>query len=585
MGRIFVTFTLLFLGIVVIAPIATMTVRSLRIDYVETRAGERLIGQVKSSDDVAVAIRVHGESVTKSIPRAEVLREGRIWSLRQYDGLLTEPGRQAMLAATLLLAGASALIALIIGLPIGLLLGITDLPGRRALELASVLPLVLPPILLAIATYHDLVALRPVFLRAVVVFGLSLWPLVSLFTARAVRATGAEAIDAARVQARPREVLLRIALRPALPGAVAGALLAFAFVVSDFAVPDFLGVTTAKNTIRVYANAVFSAWQNDGDAGAATAVGMPATLLSIAAFSIVLLVERRRRGAATVGGAYREPEPVPLGGARIPALLLVVVVLLASLGWPMVRHLETAAGANFGNEVARAGATTRVVDTETGKPASLWEGMRRGVRHLGIGESTLNSLSLAAGGALLATLLALLLVEAGRGRPRLDRILTVVAFLPVAVPPMAFAVGWVTLFGNRFANQVHAPMLLLGARLLPFAAFALRAARARIDEDLLAAGAVAGLSPLRRALRITLPLIAPGVLLGLLLAFLFGLREVDAIVFTRQGGETLPVQLYNMIHFGYDVQVAGLSILWTGGVVLLLVIAALLAGGRFRSLP
>ena len=128
-------------------------------------------------------------------------------------------------------------------------------------------------------------------------------------------------------------------------------------------------------------------------------------------------------------------------------------------------------------------------------------------------------------------------------------------------------------------------ILLLAARLLPFATFAVRSARSRVDEHMIHAAAVAGLPPTERLFRVTIPLIGSGAALGLLLAFLFGLREVDALIFTRSGGETIPVQLYNMIHYGFDVQVAGLSLLWTAGVALLLGAIGLLAGARFRLLP
>ena len=114
---------------------------------------------------------------------------------------------------------------------------------------------------------------------------------------------------------------------------------------------------------------------------------------------------------------------------------------------------------------------------------------------------------------------------------------------------------------------------------------AVRAARARVEPELLDAAALAGLPPLTRALRVTLPLVAPGAALGFLLAFLFGLREVDAVVFTRTGAETFPVQLYNMIHYGFDVQVAALSLLWTGAVGLFLLGIVFLTGSRFRLLP
>jgi iron(III) transport system permease protein len=581
-GRIVVTLALALLALLVVAPVVTMAVQSVRVDVVDTVGGERYLGQIRDTDAKGVTVRVHGETTSRYVKRADVVREGRAFSLVNYRSLFGG-GQRNMLLATLALAGASALVALVIGLPLGLLFAATDLPGRRFLEPLAVLPLVLPPILFAIATYHDLLDIAgPEFLRAAYVFGLTLFPLVSLFVARAVRATGADALDAARVQTTPFDALLKVALGPALPGAATGALLVFVFVVADFAVPDFLGVTTAKNTITVYANAVFRYW-TDMDIGMATAAGMPPTLCAFAAFAAVLWVEAKR-DAATLGSSFRTLEPLPLGRARILLLVLVIVVLLAALVWPAVRHLETAGGAHFGSPVALQGATT-TVDESREKPASVMDGLRKGLRTDRVGESTLNSVVLAGGGALLAVLVALVLAEAGRGRPRLDRLLLVLAFLPVAVPAMSLAVGWVTLWGPSTASLRFFPILLLAARLLPFAAFAVRAARRRVAPELLEAAAVAGLPPASRLARITVPLITPGIALGLLLAFLFGLREVDALVFTRTGSETLPVQLYNLIHYGHDVQVGALSFLWTLGVALLLLVVALLTGSRFRLLP
>ncbi len=577
-----IAFAFIVGGLLVGAPLAVMVTQSLRADLVETEDA-RYVGQETDGDASyrtddgkvvrGVTIRVHGETDVRFIPREAILREARIFSFVHYKGVLTGAGERNMLLATVALAGASTLLALLLGLPFGLLLGATDLPGRRVLETASVLPLVLPPVLLAIATYHDLLVVKPEFLRAVIVFGLCLFPLVSLLVARAIRATGADALDAALVQVPPRTALLRVALGPALPGAAMGSLLAFAFVVSDFAVPDFLGVTTAQNTITVYANAVFSRWNNAGDAGAATAAGMPATALALAAFAAVLWVERRR-AASTVQGDFRPPDPLPLGRARRPLLVAALLLLGLSLLWPAYRHLETASGAHYGDPVASGGANPQVKVEARTKPKSLADGLRKGLNHPGIGKSALLSIKLAGAGALLALLAALLLVEAGRMAPRLDKVLLILCFLPVAAPPMSFAVGYVKLWGP--STWEYYPVVLLAARLLPFAAFAVRTARLRLAPELLEAGAVAGLSGPRRHFRITLPLLAPAMGLGFLLAFLFGLREVDALVFTKSGSATMPVQLYNMIHFGYDVQVGGLSFLWMTAVGLLLLLLALL---------
>jgi iron(III) transport system permease protein len=549
------------------APLAIMVAQSLTADLVETKDA-RYLGQ-----KVGETIRVHGETDARLIPPAEVVREARVFSLVHYKGVLTGAGERNMLLATVALAGASTLVALLLGLPFGLLLGATNLPFRRLLEIASVLPLVLPPVLLAIAVRRDLLWIRPEFLSAVLVFGLCLYPLVSLLVARALRATGADALDAARVQVPPLTALFRVALGPALPGAAMGALLAFVFVVGDFAVPDFLGVTTAKNTITVYANAVFSRWQNDGDAGAATAAGMPATALALLAFAAVLWIEKRR-AASTVHGDFRPPDPLPLGRARRPLLVAALLLFGLSFLWPAGRHLETASGASYGDAAASGGAAPRVKEDARTKPKSLADGLRKGLLHDGVGKSAWLSVKLAGLGALVALLAALLLVEAGRIAPRLDRLLLVLCFLPIAVPPMSFAVGYVKLWGP--STWAYYPVALLAARLLPFAAFAVRTARLRLAPELLDAGAVAGLSGPARYFRLTLPLMAPAAGLGFLLAFLFGLREVDALVFTKSGAETMPVRLYNMIHYGYDVQVGGLSFLWMAAVGLLLLLIALL---------
>lgn len=579
-----VALALLLGALLVGAPLAIMVGESLRADIVETKDGRTFVGQktdgdarFRRADGVVVsgvAFRVHGETDSRFLARDEIVRDGRGPSLVHYRDVLTGPGERNMLLATVALAGASTLLALLLGLPFGLLIGATDLPLRRFLGNASVLPLVLPPILLAIATYHDLLFVRPEFLRAVIVFGLCLFPLVSLLVTRALRETGADALDAARVLVPPRTALLRVALGPALPGAAMGALLAFAFVVSDFAVPDFLGVTTAKNTIVVYANAVFSKWANAGDAGAATAAGMPATVLALTAFGMVFWVEARRK-AATVHGDFRPPDPLPLGRARYPLLVAALLLLGLSLLWPACRHLETASGAHYGEEVAKGGLTGQVVAESRRPPTSLADGLKKGIRHHGIGGNALLSVEIAGLGALLALVAALALVEAGRAAPRLDKLLLVLCFLPIAVPPMSFAVGFVKLWGSGQGGRLF-PVPLLAARLLPFAAFAVRSARARLSPELLEAGAVAGLSGLRRYFAITLPLLAPAAASGFLLAFLFGLREVDALVFTKSGAETMPVKLYNMIHYGYDVQVGGLSFLWTASVGLLLLLLALL---------
>ena len=72
-------------------------------------------------------------------------------TLAVYEKLLTHPRQYwAPIAHSLTLATVSAGCAMLLGVPLGLLLGKTDLPLRRALVALLSIPLVLPPYLLAI---------------------------------------------------------------------------------------------------------------------------------------------------------------------------------------------------------------------------------------------------------------------------------------------------------------------------------------------------------------------------------------------------------------------------------------------------
>src|SRR5215207_11355718 len=67
-----------------------------------------------------------------------------------YRRLLVEPRqRQLLFTSTLLGAGAAAL-ATVIGAPLGLLLARADLPAKRFFRLAFVVPLIIPPYILAL---------------------------------------------------------------------------------------------------------------------------------------------------------------------------------------------------------------------------------------------------------------------------------------------------------------------------------------------------------------------------------------------------------------------------------------------------
>src|SRR5262245_15883516 len=76
--------------------------------------------------------------------------DGR-FSLVNYRGLLTDGRRPELLLNSALLGMGASLIATLIGAPLGMLMARAELPGKRFLRLALIVPAVIPPYVLALA--------------------------------------------------------------------------------------------------------------------------------------------------------------------------------------------------------------------------------------------------------------------------------------------------------------------------------------------------------------------------------------------------------------------------------------------------
>lgn len=82
-----------------------------------------------------------------------------------------------------------------------------------------------------------------------------------------------------------------------------------------------------------------------------------------------------------------------------------------------------------------------------------------------------------------------------------------------------------------------------------------------------------GASPIMAFFRVTLPLLAPGIVAGALLAFVLSLDDFVITQFTAGvGSTTLPLRIFSMVKFGVSPEINALStlmILVTGGITLI----------------
>ncbi|HEX6885165.1 MAG TPA: ABC transporter permease subunit [Planctomycetota bacterium] len=469
-----------------------------------------------------------------------------------------------LLLRTLWVGGGSAALALALGMPYGYLVARTDLPGAALLRALGILPLLAPPLVLAM-TLAVTTGLRG-GLAIPLILGLGTFPLVALYSARALERIDARLEEAARLAGGTR-ALLRIQLALVLPSAAAAACFAFVLAINDFAVPDY--VSSIGTKFPVYADEVFASWRSAKDTGRAVAAALPIVVLTLLALAPALGLLRSTR-LTSLGGDFRAPAPVSLGRARPLALVFVALVLALAVVLPLGRLLWEAGGGPRGFGLAKLQAAF--------------------ARALELGRANLqSSLLYATGAALTAVPLALVLGHALARIGRWNRLAGLVVILPFAVPAILFGIGSIALWNRPLTAPLYdsgwMAVLLLVGRFAPFAVLAVASAAATLDPRGEEAASLAGAGPLRRLGWIVAPALLPALLGAGVLVFVLALRELDAVILVPAANQMVLFRLYNAVHFGRDDFVAALALLVVFFVVLPGLLHALFGRRRLEVLP
>ena len=179
-------------------------------------------------------------------------------------------------------------------------------------------------------------------------------------------------------------------------------------------------------------------------------------------------------------------------------------------------------------------------------------------------DSAVNSLLLALASTLLAAPVAVaaaLAISAGnfRGKSALQTFL----LAPLIVP--AIVIGLSILIAGAAVGWRDTPSRLLLAHVLvafPYVVRTCLASLERLDPALREAALTLGASPGRAFRHVTLPLIMPGVIAGMLFAFIVSFDNVSVSLFLATlRSNTLPLAILNYVEFNPDPSVAALSTL------------------------
>lgn len=156
-----------------------------------------------------------------------------------------------------------------------------------------------------------------------------------------------------------------------------------------------------------------------------------------------------------------------------------------------------------------------------------------------------------------------------------------VLWMPIIIPDIVMGIS-LAIFYNiiRFVFGVFPIIVAHVAFNISYVAVVVRARLQGYNKTLDEAAMDLGANPFQTFLRITLPLIAPGVIAGALMAFTLSFDEYLITSFVQPpGSNTLPIHVYSMIKIRVTPEINALSTLIMAFTMILILIVQRFLGG------
>ncbi|GJK42933.1 ABC transporter permease [Klebsiella grimontii] len=502
--------------------------------------------------------------------------------------LIADPQLPMMLGGTLWVACGVALMSVLIGLPLGVLRGLFNVPLPRLWDVLFLIPFLTPPYIAALAwtlllqsngylqqlTGWDLNDL--LFSRSgiVLVMTLNIFPVVYFAVSRSLLASGQRLAIVARVHgASAWRAFWHITLPMLSPALAAGMLLAFTLAIEEYGVPAALGPRAGLLMLTVGIEKKLADWPID----------LPgASLLSLLLMAVALLawwLQKRLTGdkeVTSVTGKPGENSGAELGWLALPAALLMasvggVAVMLPGASMVLTSLMSTLSGGIHGDNFTLRHFT------------ALFAQQGDALSALG------TSLSLALASALIVGVIGLLaawlvLVQKMKGSAIVDAL----SLMPAALPGVVVGVGLILLWNQPFwpvSPYNTGFMLLLSycCLLLPWPVRYVGSALRQLGHNLEPAARVHGATPLQALRLIVLPLVFPALLAAMLMVFAIASRElVTSLLLAPAGTQTVAVFIWRQFEQGSPGQgmaMASLT-LFTGLGLMLSALALMQRGPR-----
>lgn len=448
-----------------------------------------------------------------------------------------------VLGRTLLLAAIVTTSSVLIGVPVAWLTARSDLPGRRAWTVVTLVPLVVPSYVggyAVVATFGPRGALQALLEPlgvdrlpdlyglpgAALALTLFSFPYVVLSVRGTLLRLDPAFEEVSRSLGRgPWRTFLTVTLPQLRPAVASGALLVALYSLADFGAVSLLQFDS-------FTRAIYVQYRSSFDPTLAAVLA----LMLVACTVGVLLAESRLRGRGRYhrsgGGATRPAPVVALGPWRWPALAFLALVVGLAVGVPV-------------------------------GTIAFWlaRGLGAGETFAPVWGATLNSVAASGLAAVLAVLASIpVAVLAVRHRGRVASLVERGSYAGFALPGIVIGLALVFV-AARYLPWVYQtlPLLLVAylIRFVPEAVGVTRASLLQVSPRLEEVARTLGRSPGNVLRQVTLPIIRPGLVAGGALVFLTAMKELPTtILLAPTGFDTLAVRIWSATSDGFFARAA-----------------------------
>ena len=451
----------------------------------------------------------------------------------------------SLMRNTLSISIGTAVASILLGAPLAFILSRVSFPMRSAFLLIYPLPLLIPPYVHTIC-WIDLLGKSGWFSRltpslssseylysplgVIFILTLSYYPLVALISYIGFSMMNRELEDAARIHANRMRSLWNITWKLAMPSILIGGLFIFILSLSGFGVPSMLRV-------NVYSLDVFYQFSTLHRVYHASLSVLPLLLLSFVALILIHGMEKNPR--FLISTSCRKGDLINTGRWRWFIFPSVLFLHMISVFLPISVLLGMAGKwDNYLSAISNARQDILI---------SFW-----------------SSLIASTGTVLIGGILAVSIwyISSKKGE-WLERI----SILSFAFPAAATGIGIIELWNREGIFQVvySSIFILIIAYFCRYISFAFKPVWMTIkyiDCSLDESAQVAGIPWWKRIFHITAPLSMKGIVGAWFLVYFFSLSDLDISLLVHPPGKgTLPVRIFNLLHFGRQEWVAALCII------------------------